>query len=91
LLQRRGGLGFETIHLELADRRGIAFVGKADFYDVYLFLRQIVSLLLLLLGNRPRVSYIALSQKSVGFIRDSFFLILCRLLGSRVVIHLHGR
>jgi len=90
LLQRSEELGFEILHLELADRRGIAFVGKADFHDVCLFLRQLVSLTKLLIRRRPRVSYLALSQTAIGFFRDSILLILCRLLGSRVVIHLHG-
>ncbi len=90
LLKQRDRLGFTVRHLELSGRRGIEFVENVDLAGIVLFLKQLTSLFRILLRDRPRISYLALSQKTVGFVRDSTFIVLCRLFGSKVVIHLHG-
>jgi glycosyltransferase involved in cell wall biosynthesis len=81
---------FHLVHVELADRRGIAFVDKPDFHDVLLFVRQWVRLLRALLRKRPAISYLAVSQSTIGFLRDSLFIWPCYLAGSKIVLHLHG-
>ena len=81
---------FDVTHLDLADRRGIAHVNKPDWRDVVLFVRQWFRLWRLLLMRRPEVVYLVLSQTTIGFIRDSFFIWPSVLLGSKVVAHLHG-
>jgi glycosyltransferase involved in cell wall biosynthesis len=81
---------FDITHLELADRRGIAHVNKPDWHDVLLFIRQWFSLWRLLLTRRPQVVYLVISQTTVGFIRDSFWIWPSLLLGAKVVTHLHG-
>ena len=81
---------FDVTHLELADRRGISHVNKPDSYDVVLFLRQWIRLIRLLLIRRPQIVYLVLSQTTVGFIRDSFFIWPSVLSGARIVTHLHG-
>ena len=81
---------FRMSHVELADRRGIAHVGKPDIHDVFLFVSQWLSLIRRLLSERPRVVYLAISQSTIGVVRDSFFIWPSRLFGARVIIHLHG-
>lgn len=81
---------FDVTHLDLADRRGIAHVNKPDWYDVLLFIRQWVRLWRLLLTRRPQVVYLVISQTTVGFIRDSFWIWPSVLLGAKIVMHLHG-
>lgn len=81
---------FEVHHLELADRRGIGHVNKPDLHDVVLFARQWFELIELLFRRRPRILYLVLSQSTVGVLRDSLFVWPARLLGAKVVAHLHG-
>lgn len=81
---------FQISHVDLADRRGIAHVDKPDLHDVALFLKQWVSLLLALLRRRPALVYLAISQSTIGFLRDSLFIWPARWCGSRVILHLHG-
>lgn len=81
---------FEVSHLELADRRGIGHVNKPDFHDVWLFIQQWLTFSRLLLTRLPHVTYLVLSQSTIGFLRDSFFLWPAWLLGTRLVVHLHG-
>jgi len=78
------------LHLDIADRRGIAHVDKPDFHDVLLFCRQWFRLAGVLATRRPQVVYLAISQSTVGFARDALFLGLAYLFRCRVVLHVHG-
>jgi len=81
---------YDVRHLELADRRGIQHVDKPDIHDVFLFVKQWLTLLLILFSERPRVVYIPVSQNTVGFIRDSFFMWPAYISGARIIFHLHA-
>ena len=81
---------FHVSHLNLADRRGIQHVNKPDFHDVVLFLRQWLTLVSILFRACPTLTYLVLSQSTIGFFRDSFLIWPAYLWGSHIVIHLHG-
>jgi glycosyltransferase involved in cell wall biosynthesis len=86
------GLGgrFRILHVDLADRRGIQHVDKPDVYDVALFAKQWLEFFRVLLRERPQVVYLAISQSTLGFLRDSCLIWPAFLLGSKLVLHLHG-
>ena len=81
---------FRLCHLDLADRRGIQHVNKPDLHDVVLFLRQWLRLVRILIRACPTVTYLVLSQTTIGFFRDSFLIWPAYLRGSHIVMHLHG-
>ena len=81
---------FRLCHLDLADRRGIEHVDKPDLHDVVLFLKQWGSLVSLLRRERPAVAYLAISQSTIGFLRDSLLMLPAWMAGAHVVLHLHG-
>lgn len=81
---------FHASHLDLADRRGIQHVNKPDLHDIVLFVRQWLKLIGMLISACPTVSYLVLSQSTIGFLRDSLLIWPAYLRGSHVVLHLHG-
>ncbi len=81
---------FSISHLDLADRRGIQHVNKPDLHDAILFTRQWIKLVRMLIRICPAVSYLVLSQSTIGFIRDSLLIWPAYLRGSHIVLHLHG-
>lgn len=81
---------FRVSHLDLADRRGIEHVNKPDLHDVVLFLQQWLRLLSILFRTCPTVTYLVLSQSTIGFLRDSLLIWPVYLRGSQIVLHLHG-
>jgi glycosyltransferase involved in cell wall biosynthesis len=81
---------FRLVHLDLADRRGIEHVDRPDLHDAWLFLKQWLRLLLLLARGRPDIAYLAISQSTLGILRDSFLLWPCLCVRARLVLHLHG-
>lgn len=81
---------FDLIHLDLADRRGIEFVNNPDFHDLLLFLKQWFTLIGLCFKHRPELTYLPISQTTIGFTRDSFFILVSWVLRSKIVLHLHS-
>ena len=81
---------FDVYHVDLADRRGIQHVDKPDLFDVALFFRQFFQAIKIVISKRPSIAYLPISQKTIGFLRDSFFILLFLVGGCRVILHLHG-
>ena len=81
---------FRVRHLDLADRRGIQYVNNPDLHDVVLFLQQWLRLVSILIRTCPTLTYLVLSQSTIGFLRDSLLIWPAYLRGSHIVLHLHG-
>lgn len=78
-------------HLDTSDHRSMETVGALDLRNVALGLASYWSLLKLCLAKRPAAVYVPISQTALGFLRDSVYLLLPRLLfGAAVVVHLRG-
>jgi glycosyltransferase involved in cell wall biosynthesis len=90
LLKSKLNEKFSLIHLDLADRRGIEFVNQPDFHDLILFLKQWFKLIALGFKHRPALTYLTISQTTIGFTRDSFFILVSLLWNSKIILHLHS-
>lgn len=82
---------FKIVHLDTSDHRTTTNIGAFDFTNIFLGLKNYVEMIGHCLRHRPDVVYIPVSQTSLGFLRDSGFVFLPKLLSrSKVVIHLRG-
>lgn len=79
-----------VVHLDTADRRGLANVGKLEMMNVALAGVHGFRLVRLLLSRRPQIVYVPIAQAWLPFLRDCLFLIPARIARRRVIIHLHG-
>ena len=77
-------------HLDTSDHRSMETVGAVDIRNVTLGLASYWDLLRLCLARRPDAVYVPISQTALGFLRDSVYLLLPRLFGAAIVIHLRG-
>lgn len=81
---------FRLVHLDISDRRGISHVDRPDLHDVFLFAKQILRNLALIVRERPALFYLPISQTRLGFLRDSFFILPALMARIPVIVHLHG-
>jgi len=81
---------FSLIHLDTADRRGLANSGRPDLTNICLALLHGWKFIWLLLLKKPDIIYVSISQAILPFLRDCFFLIPARIFRKKVVIHLNG-
>ena len=77
-------------HLDTSDHRSMETVGALDIRNVTLGLASYWDLLRLCLARRPDAVYVPISQTALGFLRDSVYLLLPKLFGAAIVIHLRG-
>lgn len=80
---------FVVEHLDTSDHRTHENVGRWEFTNVMLGVRDTFRLGLRL-RRRKGVVYLPISQSTPGFLRDSLFVHLSRLMRWRVAVHLRG-
>ena len=81
---------FELILVDTSDPRPIRSMGKLDFVNVGIAVKNVLTFLSKIVLKRPTVIYIAISQNTWGYFRDLCFFIPAVLLKKQVVIHLRG-
>lgn len=81
---------FELFHLDTKANYSLKTLGKWSFYKLFKNFAIYASLGRMILKNRPDLIMVPLSQKTLGYLKDSFFLIIARLFGVKTVIHFLG-
>ncbi len=78
------------IHLDTADRRSLATLGKIDFGNIWQAIRMYFGLLGIIVRYWPHVVYIPISQTKIGFLRDSFLILIAWIFRRKISLHLRG-
>lgn len=65
---------FKIVHLDTSDRRGLSNIGKVDFINVYLAIKQFLKFIWLCVKEKPQVVYVPISQTSLGYLKGRLFL-----------------
>ena len=81
---------FNVIHIDTVDRRPLNNLGKFDLTNIYLALKHYLLLFHRLLFSKANLVYIPICQETIGFLRDVPFIVLSKLFGKKVVLHLRG-
>ena len=81
---------FELLHLDTADRRGVANIGRFDAGNVLLAGYHGAQFLHRLAAKRPDAVYLPVSKNTLGFMRDALFIGPAAFLGSPLILHFHG-
>ena len=81
---------FRLVHLDTSDHRDLSTLGAVDFGNIYLAIKHYCQLLWLILRHWPRIVYIPISQTTIGYLRDSGFILLAKIFRRKVVCHLRG-
>lgn len=81
---------FQLIHLDTSDRRDLSTLGALDFQNFYLAAKHYCILLWRIVSCRPKIVYIPVSQTTIGYLKDSIFIIIAALFRRKIVCHLRG-
>ncbi len=65
-------------------------LGKISFNKFKLNLMMYVQLYKKIKTSRPKCAVIPISQTTIGFFKDAIFIWICRAMGVKVLVHLHG-
>jgi len=81
---------FTLIHLDTSDHRELDHLNKFDFRNVFLAIKHGVILFWLIITRMPHLIYIPVSQTTLGYVRDSAYIVLSKIFGRKVICHLRG-
>ncbi len=90
VLAQKDPAGIEFLHLDTSDHRDSNNLGRWDVTNLLLGFSHLTEAAARQMRYPVDVVYLPLSQSIPACIRDALFILQARLLGARVVIHLHG-
>lgn len=80
----------DLIPLDTSDRRDASNIGRWDSSNLELGFASLAELAQQIPRAGIDIVYIPISQNVPAFIRDALYILQSRLMGARVVVHLHG-
>jgi len=90
ILESELGQVFDLIHLDTSHHEELTTLGVLDASNVLAALKHYYMLLKILVINRPALVYIPICQTTIGYLRDSVFILISRLFRKKIVSHLRG-
>ncbi len=83
---------FDVILLDTTDRRDLDNMGRFDFSNTYLGVKQIIQIIYYMLVKKPDLVYTNLSQNKWAYLRDGLFILTAKIFRPKVQIvsHLNG-
>ena len=81
---------YDLLHLDTADRRGVANIGRFDAGNVTLAAIHGARFLGMLARARPDAVYLPVSKNTLGFMRDALFMAPTALWRTPLILHFHG-
>ena len=86
---------FECIYVNLSTSRGNDEVNKFStvllFRKGLRFISSFLSVLWQLLVHRPDTAYLAITCHGIGFLKDTPFVLLCKLFRCNIILHQHNK
>jgi len=90
ILDSRLSDDFKLIHLDTSDHRPLNKLAVIDLFNIALAIKSYIVLLLYVIKFRPEMVYVPISQTTVGYLRDSIYIIIAKLFRCKVICHLRG-
>ncbi len=81
---------FRLIHINTQANTDLTGIGKWSLRKLFRNIKIYFRLLSVCLIQRPALVLIPISQSTSGFLKDSLFILIARLTGTKVLIHLRG-
>ncbi len=81
---------YRVIHLDTSDHRPLSKLAVIDYENIRNAVSAFIRLFWLLATHKVDIVYVQVSQVTIGYLRDSIYIIIARFLGRSVVTHLRG-
>ena len=81
---------YSLFHVDTSDHRSLKTLGIFDITNLFLAVYSYFKLIICLLKFKPDIVYLQISQTTIGFLRDSFYIIVSNIFRRKIVLHLRG-
>lgn len=83
-------VGTELVWVDNSDHRDLSNIGRLDLENVHVALKTAARLVRASVHPGANILHLPIAQARLPFVRDGVLILLGRLLGLKVVIHMHG-
>lgn len=90
LLQSGLSEHFDLYHLNTSHHKSWKSLGSFSMSNIWAALVHSMQLVLLMVKKRPDIIYIPISQTTIGYLRDSIFILIGKIFRCKVIAHLRG-
>jgi len=90
ILKSELGEAFDLVHLDTSHHTDLSTLGNMGFANISAALKHYFLLFKMLISEKPDMIYIPISQTTVGYLRDSIFILIAKIFRKKVVCHLRG-
>lgn len=81
---------YSIYHLNTNVHNALNTIGLWNFEKIYKNIFIYFNLFKLIIRHRPSLVLVPISQSTLGFLKDSIFILICRMLCRKTIIHLRG-
>ena len=81
---------FDLLHLDTKINTELGTFGKWKFGKVFKNISLYFKMARMVSGKKPDLVLIPISQTTTGFFKDSIFILIARLFGRKILLHLRG-
>lgn len=81
---------FDLLHLDTTINKTVSDFGKGGSSKIFKNIAVYRNLIQLIRENRPELIHIPISQTTIGFLKDSAFILIASLLRVKIVLQLRG-
>jgi glycosyltransferase involved in cell wall biosynthesis len=81
---------FDLVHFDTKLNREISGIGKLHPQKFYELPVQYLKFFKVMIKEMPSLVLVPISQSSWGFFKDGIFILICKLFGRKLIIHLRG-
>jgi glycosyltransferase involved in cell wall biosynthesis len=82
---------FETHYINLSTSKTVDEIGKKPFVKVSRYVKILFQVIISLIKHNPKIVYLAITAKGVGFYKDFPIVLLTTLFNKKLVLHYHNK
>jgi len=81
---------FDLLFLRLKTRKRSGKRGKFSLLNIAFTIYNLSRFTIILLVKKPRYVYCPIAQNRTGFLRDTLFIFISKILNKKIIVHFHG-
>ena len=82
---------FETKYVNLSTSKTVDEIGKNPLIKISRYFKVLLKVSISLIKHNPKIVYLAINAKGIGFYKDFPIALLSKLFGKRLVLHYHNK
>ena len=82
---------FQTAYINLGTSETLGEIGRIPLKKIWFYIGILIKTLKAIVTFRPDLTYVAINATGLGFFKDAIVVIMAKIFGKKVVLHMHNQ